>query len=121
MRIFPVLIIGLFVALPQHMKGQDDYEMIICPSSSLFQSDTYVNDLCTVSYNFILGMNSGDLDAALTWSDPECFLDNSLEDYDQSVISTLSLLEKKELLQLLGGVTKSLLEGRRSYTGSPKN
>jgi hypothetical protein len=110
-----ILLIVIFFCTPEKIWCQHESSFRLCESHSLFPSVTYINDPCTVAFNLMLEMNSGNLDAALAWSEPECLLNNLLDDYNSEVINKLSIAEKKELIKFLGEVTKSLAESKLVY------
>lgn len=112
MRLFPIL----FLLFSGNLSCQDEYLAITCKRDSLIESSTYINDLCTISYNFILEKERGNLDAVLLWSNADWFFNNLFEDFDKQAIASLSLKEKRELLESLGGLMQSFAEGKKQYS-----
>lgn len=112
MRLFSIL----FLLFSGSLSCQDEHLAMTCKRDSLLESSTYINDLCTISYNFILEKERGNLDAVLLWSNADWFFDNLFEDFDKQVIASLSLKEKRELLESLGGLMQSFAEGKNQYS-----
>lgn len=117
MRLFPIL----FLFVSSNLSCQNGYLSITCKQDSLLESSTYVNDLCTISYNFILEKSRGSLDGVLVWSNADWFFSNLFAGFNKQAIDSLSLDEKRELLELLGGLTQSFVEGKNQYLKDEDN
>ncbi|MCG8330978.1 MAG: hypothetical protein MI974_25015 [Chitinophagales bacterium] len=112
-----LLFICLFAFLQlTQLSCQEDYRVKQCKLENLATTKVYKNNICIVAYNFLVEMETDNLEGALNWSNPEWLYNNLLESFvGGNVLDSLALSEKKELVITLSGFTKSYLEDKRNY------